>query len=67
MSGTSHGTVDSFDRDRGLGYILVGDEKLIFHCVEIVDGSRDIAVNTPVSFIAATRFGVREATHVTAH
>lgn len=64
MSETRHGTVESFDRDRGLGYIAVVDDKLIFHCVEIVDGSRDIAVNTPVSFIAVTRFDVREASQV---
>ncbi len=64
MSETRHGTVESFDRDRGLGYIAVGDEKLIFHCVEIVDGSRDIAVNTPVSFLVVTRFDVREASQI---
>ncbi len=64
MSATRYGTVQSFDRDRGRGYIAFGDEKLIFHCVEIVDGSRDIAVNTPVSFIVVTRFDVREASQI---
>ena len=64
MSVTIHGTIESFDRDRGLGYIAFVDEKVIFHCVEIVDGSRDIAVNTPVSFIMVTRFDVREASQI---
>ena len=64
MGETKHGTIESFDRDRGLGYILVSDEKLIFHCVEIVDGSRDIAVDTPVSFIVVTRFDIREASQI---
>ena len=64
MSVTNHGTIESFDRHRGLGYIAFVDEKVIFHCVEIVDGSRDIAVDTPVSFIMVTRFDVREASQI---
>ncbi len=64
MSATYHGKVEFFDRDRGLGYIAFGDERLIFHCVEILDGSRDIAVNTPVSFVVVTRLDIREASQI---
>ncbi|MEO8363048.1 MAG: cold-shock protein [Ilumatobacteraceae bacterium] len=61
-----HGIVESFDAHRGLGVIDVEGEKYLFHCAEISDGTRDIAVNTPVSFMAVQRFGNREASVVTA-
>jgi len=48
------GTVDSFDKDVGLGEVRAGDGQLYpFHCTEISDGSRDIAVGTEVSFALA--------------
>lgn len=60
------GIVESFDAHRGLGLIDSDGEKYLFHCAEISDGTRDIAVNTPVSFVAVQRFGNREASVVTA-
>lgn len=60
------GVVNSFDAHRGLGYINADDEMYLFHCAEIVDGTRNIAVNTSVDFIAVERFGIREASVVTA-
>ena len=45
------GSVDSFDKDVGLGEVRGEDGRLYpFHCTEIADGSRDIAVGTEVSF-----------------
>ncbi|MHB1090609.1 MAG: cold shock domain-containing protein [Ilumatobacteraceae bacterium] len=61
-----HGVVESFDAHRGLGYIDADGERYLFHCAEITDGTRDIAVNTQVSFVPVERFGVREASVVTA-
>lgn len=59
------GIVNSFDVHRGLGYIDAQGEKYLFHCAEISDGTRDIAVNTRVSFVPVERFGNREASNVT--
>lgn len=48
------GTVESFDRDAGLGGVRAGDGRLYpFHCTEITDGSRDIPVGTEVTFVVA--------------
>ena len=48
------GSVDSFDKDLGLGEVRAEDGRLYpFHCTEIADGSRDIAVGTEVSFAVA--------------
>ncbi len=48
------GSVDSFDKEAGLGEVRGQDDRLYpFHCTEIVDGSRDIAVGSPVSFALA--------------
>lgn len=48
------GRVVSFDTEVGLGH-LAGDDggRWLFHCTAIADGSRDIAVGTPVDFIVA--------------
>lgn len=64
-TGILHGVVESFDAHRGLGYIDIHGEMYLFHCAEIADGTRDIAVNTQVSFIPVERFGIREASVVT--
>ena len=49
-----HGTVESFDGDAGLGQVRARDGRLYpFHCTEIADGSRDIAVGAVVSFVVA--------------
>ena len=55
MVGPAHrGNVDSFDKDVGLGEVCGRDGRLYsFHCTEIGDGSRDIAVGTEVNFAVA--------------
>lgn len=60
-----HGVVDSFDAHRGLGYINAQGERYLFHCAEIADGTRNIEVNTRVSFAPVERFGNLEASVVT--
>ena len=48
------GSVDSFDKDLGLGEVRGQDGRLYpFHCTEIADGSREIAVGQKVSFAVA--------------
>lgn len=61
----AYGFVESFDGHRGLGIIDAQGEKYLFHCAEISDGTRDIAVNSQVSFVPVERFGIREASVVT--
>jgi cold shock CspA family protein len=44
-----HGFVSSFDEVKGEGEITSNDGvQFYFHCVAIADGSRTIAVGTPV-------------------
>ena len=45
------GTVVSFDEQVGLGEVADGLLRYPFHCTQIADGSRSIAVGTPVSFL----------------
>ena len=59
------GTVASFDADVGLGEIESSTgERHIFHCIEIADGSRDIAVGAEVSFDVLAKFGRYEAANI---
>jgi cold shock CspA family protein len=45
------GTVVAFDERRGLGEIQSADgTRLPFHCTQIADGSRTIAVKASVTF-----------------
>ena len=44
------GTVTSFDDHRGYGVIVADGRELFFHCTQLVDGSRTIAVGAPVCF-----------------
>lgn len=55
------GVVVDFDEHVGLGHVDGDGETFLFHCVEILDGSRKIAVGASVSFVAVSRFGLREA------
>jgi len=57
-----HGRVTDFDEHVGLGHVTSdeGTEHL-FHCVEIADGSRTIAVGTAVTFALLRKFGRDEA------
>ena len=54
MPGIVTGAVTAFDAERGLGTVTddAGNE-LPFHCTEIADGSRQIAVGTKVAFTTA--------------
>jgi cold shock CspA family protein len=62
----TRGSVIAFDDGRGLGE--VADEAgttYPFHCVEIADGTRTIAVGTTVRFDVTARLGRYEAARVT--
>ena len=45
------GRVTEFDPERGTG-LIIGDDgaRLPFHCTQIADGTRDIAVDTAVRY-----------------
>ena len=61
------GTVTTFDKVVGLGEITRDDGSvMLFHCVVIADGSRDIPVGTEVEFDAMCKLGRYEADHVVA-
>jgi CspA family cold shock protein len=59
-----NGVVESFDSHRGLGYINAGGEQYLFHCAEIVDGTREIVIGVQVQFVVAHRFGNQEASEI---
>ncbi len=45
------GTVSEFDEARGLGMVTANDGAThSFHCTQIADGTRTIAVGTPVRY-----------------
>ena len=48
--GVRRGTVESFDADAGLGTIVAGEGRWLFHCTAIADGSRTIDVGAEVGF-----------------
>lgn len=56
------GTVTEFDEAIGLG-VVTGDDgaRHRFHCIEIADGTRTIAVGTRVAFDVLARFGEHQA------
>lgn len=56
------GVVTAFDAAVGLGTVSADDgAEYPFHCVEIADGSRTIAVGAAVRFEIRARFGGYEA------
>lgn len=61
-----HGVVTAFDEAAGLGTVTADDgAQHPFHCTAIADGSRTIAVGTPVRFeVVAGRQGRWEAAEV---
>jgi CspA family cold shock protein len=65
VDGTTTGEVVDFDTHAGVGYVrsAVGETYLL-HCIEIADGSRDIAVGQRVEFATTVRFGRAEAARV---
>ena len=58
------GTVAEFDHHRGLGVVESAVVRYVFHCAEITDESRDIAVGASVSFLPVERFGLLEASQI---
>ena len=65
---TTHtGSVEAYDAARGWGTILGDDgEQLGFHCTQIADGSRSVAVGTKVRYRRVpAHLGTYEAASVT--
>lgn len=61
------GVVASFDAEAGLGEILDDSgRRWPFHCIEIADGTRQVAVGAAVRFRSAARLGRYEAAGVAA-
>jgi cold shock CspA family protein len=60
------GRVASFDEPRGLGTIEAdGGDTYPFHCTALLDGTRTVAVDTPVTFeVRPGGLGRWEATRI---
>ena len=59
------GQVVAFDEHVGLGHVRAHDgRELLFHCVEIADGSRAIPVGQEVEFDLLRKFGRDEAANL---
>ena len=60
------GIVVEFDAERGLGRIATADESrsFPFHCTQIADGTRSVAVGALVSFELLATLGRYEATAI---
>jgi CspA family cold shock protein len=60
------GRVTTFDERAGVGTVVSDDgQELFFHCTAIADGTRSIAVGTPVSYeVVAGRRGRWEAVSI---
>jgi CspA family cold shock protein len=60
-----NGSVTGFDDASGLGEVADEDGNLFaFHCVEIADGTRSIAIGTPVRFDVTAKLGRYEAARI---
>jgi CspA family cold shock protein len=56
------GAVTAFDEAAGLGVVTADDgTEYPFHCTQIADGTRTIAVGAPVAFTVIARLGRWEA------
>ena len=65
FDGVRRGEVTDFDTHAGLGYITAIDgAAYLLHCINIADGTRDIAVGQAVDFRTVVRFGRAEAADV---
>ena len=57
--------MSDFDEHVGLGHVAAEDgRELLFHCVEIADGTRSIAVGAVVEFDLLPKFGRDEASQL---
>ncbi len=62
---TLAGSVVEFDKAVGLGQVALADGTCYpFHCIEIADGTRDIAVGTAVTFELLGKLGRYEAARI---
>ncbi len=62
---THHGSVVAFDQEVGLGEVQTADgTRVPFHCIEIADGTRSIAIGTAVTFELLGKLGRYEAAQV---
>jgi cold shock CspA family protein len=62
---TLRGRVTAFDDAKGLGVITAEDGRpFAFHCTQIADGSRTIAVGQAVRFAILPKLGRYEATAI---
>ena len=60
------GTVVEFDAAVGLGRLSTSDGATYpFHCIEIADGSRVVALGTQVTFDVICKLGRYEAARIT--
>ena len=67
MSEDFVGRVVAFDDAAGLGEVERDDGvRYPFHCIEIADGTRMIAIGTAVTFTLLCKLGRYEAAHITA-
>jgi cold shock CspA family protein len=64
IPGVMSGTVAEYSADIGLGVIEADDVRYPFHCIEIADGSREIAVGTAVTFDVLCKLGRYEAASI---
>jgi len=60
-SSRRRGVVVEFDAHIGLGVVESQGERFAFHCVEIADGSREVAVGESVEFEVREKFARPEA------
>lgn len=52
IGGDLTGTIAAFDDHTGLGQVATADGNMVpFHCTQIADGSRTIAIGTAVRFV----------------
>ncbi|MEM1332716.1 MAG: hypothetical protein AAGG08_04580 [Actinomycetota bacterium] len=58
------GEVTAFDAATGLGTVCGDGGEFRFHCIEIADGTRDIAIGARVTFDLIPKFGRWEAATV---
>ena len=58
------GVVAEFAADTGLGAIDTGGVLYPFHCIEIADGTRDIALGVDVTFEVLCKLGRYEAASI---
>jgi cold shock CspA family protein len=60
-----HGTVTAFDDEAGVGIVTAEDgTEHPFHCTQIADGTRRIAVGAAVTFALIAKLGRWEAAAV---